>query len=178
MATSSSHSKSPPVRYRRLPGTGASLIQYFRLYQGPDHLLQVSTMWTQESYRRFYFQDIQAIIIRKTIHGTVWNGVWAVWAVFFSLLGLAAGGVTLWVLGILAGVGLVALVVNAAMGPPTATQIQTAVQLERLRSLNRLPRARRVLRQIIPLVQAAQRANETTASAEPTDDNQSSLEAR
>src|SRR6185503_15449364 len=62
--------------YRRLPGRGMAVLQHARVYQGPDHLLQVVSTGYSEIYKRFYFRDIQAISIHKTHWGKIWNGIW------------------------------------------------------------------------------------------------------
>ena len=46
--------------------------------------------------------------------------------------------------------------INLALGPTSACQIRTAVQVEDLPSLNRLRRARKVLNRVRPLVVAVQ----------------------
>jgi len=41
-----------------------------RLYLGKDHLLRVSASWV-ENYRRFYFNDIEAVIVSRTNRGLI-----------------------------------------------------------------------------------------------------------
>ncbi len=74
-----------PKDYTRLPGRG---LRYggFRLFSraictlwmGADHLLLVDRTGYTESYKRFYFADIQAIVVRRTSfsnydHGSDWK---------------------------------------------------------------------------------------------------------
>ncbi len=62
--------------YHKLPGTKKGfLIGKYTLWQGVDHLLHVYSRVGVEDYKRFYFNDIQAIITRKTIAGKVQNAV-------------------------------------------------------------------------------------------------------
>jgi hypothetical protein len=57
--------------YRRIAGHGTGLVAHARLYQAPDHFLQVSSTGFSETYKRFYFRDIQAIILE--------NKPWRLW---------------------------------------------------------------------------------------------------
>jgi len=51
--------------YRKLPGRRRGLIFSASLWTGADHLLSVRSARFQEQYKRFYFRDIQAIVITK-----------------------------------------------------------------------------------------------------------------
>src|SRR6058998_3858024 len=73
--------------YRKLPGLGRDVVSISRLYLARDHLLVVNSNGYIEEYKRFYFQDIQAIIIRKSITGQVWN--WVLGALAFPCLAVA-----------------------------------------------------------------------------------------
>jgi hypothetical protein len=147
-----------PKPYRRLPGHGSGAFENLRLYLGSDHLLEVSSSGFTESYRRFYFRDIQTIVLRKSAHGKVWN---AVWASIFLLLGAIASGVggpaaiAWWMV---AGIFLLVLALHIGRGPTCVCQIRTAVQNRTLASLNRLRGASKVIAQLRPLVEAAQGA--------------------
>jgi len=145
------------VRYKRLPGRGASLLEYHHLYLGPDHLLKVSSMWGQESYKRFYYRDIQAVVIRQTPLGDIATAFWAFLTVLFLALTLAATGTAQIVLGSFAGLFLLALLIHLAMGRTVKTILRTAVQVEPMPSLYRLPTARQVMRRLQPLIEEAQR---------------------
>jgi hypothetical protein len=143
--------------YRRVRGLGTSAFEYVRLYLGPDHLLMVSSSGYTENYKRFYYRDIQAMAVRKSNHGKVWN---IVWGVLFWIFGLAVafdagGGAMFFWLGV-AAIFLTLLVLNIGRGPTCVTQITTAVQTRTLAPLNRLRRARAVIAQIRPLIEAAQ----------------------
>jgi len=157
-----------PVFYRRLPGSGisrkgGSLLTITRttcrLWLGDDHLLQVESVGGySESYKRFYFRDIQAIFfLRKT------NS----WQILNLVLGLLTGAFLLWTvlvkntggviaLGIFTGVFGLFLLVNALRGPACSCLLKTAVHLEELPSLRRRRNAERVLARIKPLIEAAQ----------------------
>src|SRR5213082_404842 len=53
------------------------------LWLGKDHLLCIDTSGYTENYKRFYFRDIQALLIRKTGRRKWWGLVFAVLAVAF-----------------------------------------------------------------------------------------------
>ena len=151
--------------YRRLPGRGIrrqgiATAARTRLWLGKDHLLQVDSQWYTEDYRRFYFKDIQAFIICKTTGGKVGNIVLGVTACFPLILCLAfslnrdIGWAVFW--GIVGGFLGLFLLANVLMGPTCTCHVKTAVQTEELTTLRRLPRARKVLRRVRPLLAEAQ----------------------
>ena len=158
-----------PIKYRRLPGRGAG--GGFRawgvrctLWLGPDHLLSVERTNFTEDYRRYYFKDIKAIIVRRTRR---WG---AVTAVLLTLLLLLVGGFSIAAMkappfdrmlpvifaGILSMPLLVALLVHLVRGPTCICHLRTPVQQEQLPSLNRLWKARRTLARIQAAIDAIQ----------------------
>ena len=154
--------KAPKI-YKRLPGRGASLVSYYRLYLGPDHLLQITSSGYSESYKRFYFRDIQSIVFQRTAQWKVINWVFgsmtalAAVAWLFEFKSGFSSNEGLIVLGCLwTIVSVVPLFFNLLGGPTCECQVRTAVQVERIPSLKRLRNARKVLNQIKPLIDAAQ----------------------
>jgi hypothetical protein len=149
--------KTPKI-YQRLPGVGARGSQRIRLWQGPDHLLFVASSALGERYKRFYFADIQAIVIRKT---SAWLAWMIVLLVMLSLLGAGAIAATdangRAVLFVITGVFFILLAIHAALGPTCRCVIRTAVQTEELPSLKRVRNADKVLARIRPLIESAQR---------------------
>ena len=149
--------KKPRV-YQRLPGVGSRGSQRVRLWQGPDHLLFVASSALGERYKRFYFADIQAIVIRKTAG-------WLGWAIVLlaatGISGLIAAEVSeadgRIVMLSIAGVFFLLLIVHAALGPTCRSVIRTAVQTEELPSLKRVRNTDKVLARIRPLIESAQR---------------------
>lgn len=158
----------PPKEYQKLPGQGTRSLalvvsERSRLWLATDHILYVVNQAYSERYRRFYFRDIQAIVVCKTRTGLITN------IVLLALIGLFAlaatgflvsksndlepiGGVFLFLGFIL----LVALGVNLMRGPTCVCKLQTAVQTEELPSLGRLWTARKVLRILKPKIEEAQ----------------------
>ncbi len=154
-----------PREYRRLPGRGIKREGFFsgafnarrsRLWLGQDHLLCIESQWYTENYRRFYFRDIQAVIIRKTISGKIINLVLGLLALLALLpaFGNTGGWQTFWI--IWGGVFSFFLLLNTFAGPTCVCHMRTAVQTEELPSLRRLRRARKVLARVRPLIAEAQ----------------------
>jgi hypothetical protein len=142
--------------YRPLPGRGMAVLQHARVYQGPDHLLQVASTGYSESYKRFYFRDIQAISINKTHWGKIWNGIWSFFTALFGLPAFDMTGTTAIVMGSVAGFFGLFLIGNVALGPTCACFVSTAVQTERLAPVTRIRTARRFLKRVRPLIEASQ----------------------
>ena len=165
--------------YQKLPGRGVRHKPWYalcflapiillgitrcRLWLGLDHLLAVDCTISSEEYRRFYFRDIEAVIIRRTAARQVWN--WVLIALILLTAGpfvLAwrsegSGGLLITAMIIAAFWGIF-LLVNSLRGATCKTHIRTAVQIEELPSLGRLPVARKVLARLQPLIVAAQGA--------------------
>jgi len=132
-----------------------------QLWLGADHLLTVDYTIATEEYRRFYFRDIEAIVIRRTAGRQMWNWILGVLAVltagpFFigwfserstGLLVTSVCIATLW---------LVFIAINSLRGATCQAHIRTAAQTEQLPSLGRLPVARKALARLQPLILAAQ----------------------
>lgn len=136
------------------------------LWEGDTHLLIVKSWPSGESYRRFFFADIQAIILRRTKQRMVIN-------IVLGVLLLLIGGPLLAAMienssepgwgaagGIVAGVFLVFIVVNSLLGPACTLHIQTAIQCEQLPTVRRVRRARQLLARVLPRIAAAQAAPE------------------
>jgi hypothetical protein len=132
----------------------------YSLWLGDDHLLQVESAFYTESYKRFFFRDIQAITIRKTDARKIWNWILGAFLLVSALLILmlphdadvakiVLGCIVLTILGI-------PLLLNNLFGPTCACQIRTAVQTENLPSLRRVRQTRKVLDKVRPLIVSVQ----------------------
>ncbi len=163
------------TEYKKLPGTGLRRVGFItfaasrsRLYLGADHLLSVDSTFGAETYKRFFFRDIQAFTVRRTPWGLVPV------LIFGGLLGVSALG--LWSADpVVVGFGtvftvlfslmfLVFLIHQLGWGGTCRTCVQTAVQTEELPSLNRVKTCHKVLDRLQPLILAAQ---PTPASSAP-----------
>jgi hypothetical protein len=132
------------------------------LWLGGDHLLGVDSNGYTETYKRFYFRDIQAVMIRETNRRTIWNGVLLV-PIVICFAGLMASLfspqrniVVIITWSIFASVFLLPFVINNLLGTSCSCQLRTAVQVEELPSLCRVRQARKILEKIQPLIAAAQ----------------------
>lgn len=151
------------ARYRRLPGrmplvrlavNGASI-----LWLGDDHLLEVNTVYYSESYKFFSYGDIQALLLRETSRGLVYNSVLGAFAAAFGLAGWSMSDPTArWVFFGVEGFWAVLLTINLLRGKTCRCHLQTAAGPQPLRSLNRLRPARKALRLLTEKVEAAQGA--------------------
>ena len=160
--------------YTKLPGRGRNWSGTCRVWLGEDHVLAVQTHGYSESYKRFFFKDVQAIILHRTHTGKIWNGIWGGIFGFLALIALIAqdsvASVVLLCIAAPFGVGLL---VNLLLGPMCACHIRTAVQTERVIALNRLRSAEKFIARVEPLVVAVQgelpveSVNETAAELAP-----------
>jgi hypothetical protein len=152
---------SSRIDYKRLSRFRVA-IGLSSLWLGPDHILNVNSNGYIETYKRFYFRDIQAIIIQRTGRRAAWNGILAVpflgffiglLACLSSLSENEAGSI---VCSSFLAVILFFFVLNYILGPGCTCHIRTAVQIHRLPSVRRVPNAKHVLEKIRPLIAAAQ----------------------
>jgi hypothetical protein len=123
----------------RLATTSASL------WQAADHLLQIEKDHYTETYRRFYFADIESFTVRVT------KRQWTLSFIFGSLVGIClfisllnAGFVRGFFLSG-AGLFMIPLVINWARGPACIVHLGTAVQREELPSVRRVKKAEKLL---------------------------------
>jgi len=137
---------------------------------GPDHLLLARTTFFSEEYKRFYFRDIQAFVIRKTNRHRIWGWIlgvlFALCAVvlivgFFDISGRSIQssdifGLIVW--GAPALICLAFLYLNFVFGPGCICHLRTAVQTEELSPLKRFRATRKVIERLKPKIQAAQGA--------------------
>jgi hypothetical protein len=150
------------TEYRRLLGRGRSgafamARVVSRLYMGRDYLLRVTTSGWVEKYRRFYYNDIKAMVVSRTNLWMIWNIVAAVLCAGFLFWCLSihdqTGRITLGCLTLFFGV---LLAVNAFLGPTCRVQIYTTLGSESLPSLGRLRTLRKAMEMLRPRLASAQ----------------------
>jgi hypothetical protein len=154
---------SEPRPYRRLPGRGRRTggcisvgAPISTIWLADDHLLLRESIYgLSETYKRFYFRDVQAIIIRRSPRWIGWIAVWTILSFVFFFSYIAAGWRG-WSWLIFFSVCFVLTMIQLARGPTCVTHLVTAVQRELLGSLNTLRKARRALQTLVPLIQAKQ----------------------
>jgi hypothetical protein len=127
-----------------------------------DHLLLVKSTCIAEQYKRFYFRDIQAFIIREKSFSFNRNMV-------DGILWLLLAGIFLYLLRspLTFALGAIVLLYKRFSGPYCACHIQTAVQTVSLPSLYRLRTAEQVLSELAPLIEAAQ--SPTVEESQPSE---------
>jgi hypothetical protein len=156
-------------KYRRLSGSRLGLFFTHSLWQGQDHLLRVESGMMLERYWRFYFSDIQTILLHRTRAHFYYGALWAI-------LSLASGACLLvdkFPRSLALGFGLFSLfllAVNLVLGPSCRVQLQTAVQVQRLPGLVRLRKARKVMDRIREGAEGAQGPLTPPASRPVRDD--------
>jgi hypothetical protein len=166
---------NPDFRPLKIGGRGAVLRTSYWL--GRDHLLAVEIGNYIERYRRFYFHDIQVVLMQRNRARNWWSlGFAALALVPFSALlyGIADQARTGWqdsgglILVILSGSAVCALlvagVVNTLRGPTCSVYLRTAVQTRKLHGVTRWRKAERLVGELTPLLHAAQRGVATAES--------------
>jgi len=158
-----------PKLYKRLPGRYRSTIRQCSLWQGDDHLLSVERTFSEETYRRFHFSDIQALIVRPT---AVWH-VGTVVAALFLLLFLLPPWFLLQegetegaLISLLpAVVVLLILLIHLFRGRSCRCYVQMKVGLHELPAIRHLRLARKLLERIRQPIAEAQKGVQVTAQS-------------
>ncbi len=134
------------------------------LWQGPDHLLVIEgkglLLAVSEVYRRLDYKNVQALTLTPTRRYTWMAVLLAVGALLFALLTWATWSQEPFVpisLALPAGLLLILLTVHLARGQTCACTVQTAVQVLRLKALNRLHTAQPVIQRLEVLCMEHQR---------------------
>jgi hypothetical protein len=127
------------------------------LWLGRDHLLVIDTSGYTETYKRFHFRDIQALVLCRTDTWLYQAVGLAAFGCLFGLIAIVGGNpVVAWVFGSLAGLFGVFVLIDLLLGPSSKCYIRTAVQTEQLAPLARLRRAQKVFATLRPLITSAQ----------------------
>ncbi len=157
-------------KYKRLPGRPFTPFEVRSLWQGPDHLLWVESVFFKENYKRFFYSDIQCTILQRTGTHLLWSFIWGSLALICALIAFLVPG-TPYVSATFTAIFLLALGINLAWGPSCTVYLQTAVQVQKISSLKRVRTAQKTMVRIKALVEAVQgpwerqkRMNELTAT--------------
>ncbi|MEO6994977.1 MAG: hypothetical protein ABI273_15320 [Lacunisphaera sp.] len=152
MAASTS---SPSIFYRKLTRLHRGFGVMSQLWLGGDHLLHLTSTGYTETYRRCYLREIQSLLIvhtgRRTyiaivlavLMGIIWMIMLMEWSGWrgYAILTAAFLPFFLW---------------NHLLGEGCRVVVITATQQERIPSLSRLPKTRRIIAELKPLIEAAQ----------------------
>jgi len=166
--------------YRRLKLGRAGLTSTSSFWQAPDHLLIVEVTGCVEKYRRFYFRDIQAVIVQKTRTRSLWN-VGLIMGLLLMLVillqvswdGRSDDAAGLFICAFLAFSLIASLALNLLRGPTCTVLIRTAVQTQVLPNINRRKKADKLVEQIGPAIIAAQTTPAAPAATATTTSNPS-----
>ena len=149
--------------YQRVPGqirVRRSLGGSSRLVSAADHLMLVTCEMATEHYRRFYYRDIEAFIIRPTRERALYN---IVLSLLISLLGLWTGmAVTgyepeIAAIPIFIAIPIVIIMLVVTLGGTRCkVLIQTRVQTVEIPSLGRLRKLPKALEYIEERINLAQ----------------------
>jgi hypothetical protein len=152
-------------KYRRVPGRSrksyfAVYADRYRLWLAEDHLMMVRMSAYKERYQRFYFKDIQALVLNRTDSGRRLNkflfvlALWLLGMAALTWLGLPTS--VAFFFAAMAALSLILLALNALYGPTCRCRLHTAVQAQDLVPLGRVRPARKALSIMKPLIEEAQ----------------------
>ena len=136
------------MKYKRLPGGRRGFFRRASLWLGDDHLLAVTGWRFTEDYKRYYYRDIQALVLARTRRWAV-TLPWFLWLSCLGILALMARAGSIAWLPEACGYLMVALVLAwlyVSLRASVRCSIQTAVSREELPSILRLWSAQRAVR--------------------------------
>lgn len=154
--------------YQRLKAGTRSMLGQSSYWLGSNHLLVVEVSNYVERYRRFYFRDVQAILVQHSQRRFWWNlalGIaLAVALLIFLILAFPAmqrgfNNADYFILGAWLATALLFttfLLVNTLRGPTCAVYLRTAVQTQKLPGLSRQRNAEAFVATLQPLIAMAQ----------------------
>jgi hypothetical protein len=170
----------PSSLYRKVSGGGFSWKGYGGLWLAEDHLLEVSSVVVTETYRRFFFQDARAFVVRHTKVRVIWSWILGGLGAGLGLLSLLSWWIAAinfdqdWHVALyfpmaIFGVGAVVFLtlwgINLALGPTCRCHLLTATGWHALSAPTRLGRAARAQSQIASVIEASQGAVPSPGSA-------------
>ena len=159
----------PPSSYRRLTGKRRSFLAFTQLFMGPDHLLLVRSSRFEERYQRFYFKDVQALVLTGLPRRSWLHAAMAVLAGLSLLIAATLLPSTAW-RALLALLGLVPAAIGLAdyfRGERCSMLLKTAVSNELLPPVSRMSTARLVISRLKPAIEQRQQLGEWTPEMQP-----------
>ncbi len=149
-----------------------SFTGYSQVWLAQDHVLVLRSSRIKETYRRFLFADIQAIVITQGPDVSVPRGLFGVLILIGLLWAITATSIAGKVfLGLVTVIAAGLLIRDVMRGPRCRCVLQTAVSREQVDALSRTREARRFVEQVTPLIEQAQQQivpqeRDSTASSE------------
>ena len=141
--------------YKRLC-SGWYIFYRYTLWMGRDHLLHIATGIFTEEYKRFYFRDIQSLIVHKSKFWLVWNFVLLFLAFVSALLSFVNDDIERLVGAMIAILLAMIVLISFVRGPGCVCYIQTAVQQQKLRSISRINKAQKIMDSLKPVIHKSQ----------------------
>ncbi|MBV9462609.1 MAG: hypothetical protein JO317_00120 [Verrucomicrobiae bacterium] len=156
--------------YRRLPGRGISFLVRESLWEGPDHLLHVTSSGYTEDYKRLYFCDVQAMTVTRTDAYWIWIFVFGMplLTLLFPLLFVKDAGGRV-ALAVFSGLFGFALLVHALRGPTCKFRVCTPAQDLTAGQVTRVGAARRLMARVGPKILQVQAQIQAPPSAPPSE---------
>jgi len=140
------------------------------IWLGADHLLHSSSTFAVESYKRWYFRDVQALLARRTIARLLWNliaGGIGLFLSFGAASAIVAGSaeanpgnrlgffILAGFLGVIAFGCLGVAAWNTLLGPTCSVRIVTPRGMEKLPGIGRTSTFEKLVTRLQPLTEAA-----------------------
>lgn len=133
---------TPAQEYRRLPGRSGLLIRH-SLWMKPDHLLRVRANPFSQQYHRYYFADIQALVLTELPGAAAFY--WYAAAMSLGLTGALLLNSHHRVWGALAGICAVLTFYLGWRVPNCSCYLKTLVSTDKLPSMRHLRAARKAV---------------------------------
>jgi hypothetical protein len=148
---------APPPSYFRLPGRRRGLATSATLWRADDHLLVAEVRFWNESYRRIYLRDIQAVVIAEDGRWLIGNLLGLTLVLLFGLIvaGTHDGWRVFWAFP--AASSVIGWGVHFLRGATCTCEMATPLASVRL-PLRRVRQARRTVALLRPLIEEAQGA--------------------
>ena len=143
------------MAYRKLWKKFFSPLVQTTLWEGDDHILWVEQTMAREQYKRFYYNDIQAVMVVKSSMQQLWSAIWGTLAAISAIVAVSVSGTPI-ASSFFAALFLLLAFINLLKGACCKTYLVTAVQRERVRSLGRVKKAFQVMDKIRDLVEKEQ----------------------
>lgn len=131
--------------YKKLPGSWFSWRGENSLWLGQDHLLFVRIRGYKEYYKRFYYNDIEYIMIQKTVYSTMLSIIYILGGTTAILGAFYIESIDNIVFYIIVLLFLLLYLINYFQGSSCVCFLSTAVQTEKLISLKRIRKAKKVI---------------------------------
>jgi hypothetical protein len=150
--------------YRRLTAKRRAFLAYTQLFVGPDHLLLVRSNRFEERYQRFFFKDIQALVVTGVPSRTWLQASLGVLAGAITLLALTTIRIAAWrvLAGMVGVIPAVIALIDYFRGERCGMIVKTAASNEPLPPVSRMSTARLVIARLKPAIEQMQRGEWTS----------------